>query len=164
MKVETLKDSYQLSSVQQGAIKGFWRQLLHGFGTSLVVDQAPQAPRQERVVLKSKKSIKASTSGLQSLAQQHQLTQYTVVQEPGLCFCGDSGEADVVFGASRACRHSSFAESGRWWDFAQHPARRVGVSPEMPLLPWLKQLQAEWLALETILGDGWVTYLAAPLV
>jgi len=85
MKVETLKDSYQLSSVQQELSKaeGFWRQLLHGFTapTPVVVDQAPQAPRQERVVLEQEIRLsKASTSGLQSLAQQHQLTLNTVVQ------------------------------------------------------------------------------------
>jgi len=66
MKVETLKDSYQLSSVQQSYPKQkFWRQLLHGFTapTPLVVDQAPQTPRQEKWFCWLSK---ASTSGLQS--------------------------------------------------------------------------------------------------
>ncbi|HIK04553.1 MAG TPA: amino acid adenylation domain-containing protein [Trichormus sp. M33_DOE_039] len=129
--------------------EGFWRKLLKGFTapTPLLVDSTPreQGGFGEQAIRISEKT----TAMLQSLAQQHQLTLNTLVQGAwALLLSRYSGESDVVFGATRACRHSSVvgAESMVGLLINTVPIR-VSVSGEKPLLTWLKELRSQWVAL-----------------
>ncbi len=93
----------------------FWRQSLQGFTTPtpLGVNQAARADKHQETSTVVEQEIRLSvesTSVLQSLAQQHQLTLNTLVQGAwALLLWRYSGEADIVFGATRACRKSSVA-------------------------------------------------------
>lgn len=132
--------------------ESFWRQLLQGFAapTPLAVDQIPKPEKQgSRFGEQEIRLSVVSTSMLQSLAQQHQLTLNTLVQAAwALLLSRYSGETNVVFGATRACRHSSVARAESMVGLLINTVPvRVEVSPEMPLLPWLKELRAQWIAL-----------------
>ena len=126
----------------------FWRQLLQGFTapTPLAIAHTPKKPNfgEQEVRL----SV-ASTSRLQSLAQQHQLTLNILVQGAwALLLSRYSNEFDVVFGATRACRRSSVAGAESMVGLLINTLPvRVSVSPELALLPWLQELRAQWICL-----------------
>jgi amino acid adenylation domain-containing protein len=132
--------------------ENFWRRSLSGFAvpTPLVVDtfQSPQSDNeghgQQAIHL-----TESLTSQLQSLAQQHQLTLNTLLQGAwALLLSRYSGETDVVFGATRACRRST-VEGGESMVglFINTLPVRIGASPEKRLLPWLKELRSQWVAM-----------------
>jgi non-ribosomal peptide synthetase component F len=86
---------------------------------------------------------------LQSLAKEHQLTLNTLVQGAwALLLSRYSGETDVVFSATKSCRRSTIAGAesmvGR---FINTLPVRVSVPARDALLPWLKKLRAQWVAL-----------------
>lgn len=134
--------------------KAFWQQTLRGFSapTSLIQDQKTDSmlarekfdiPEQEITL------SKAETSALKSLAQQHGLTLNTVLQGAWVLLLSRySGSEDVVFGATRACRHSTVKETKDMVGlFINMLPIRVQVSPEMLLIPWLKKLRAQWITM-----------------
>jgi amino acid adenylation domain-containing protein len=134
--------------------ENFWRSTLSGFTapTPLTVDRVHHLKFCEVDSGYGLQEIRLSetvTSGLQSLAQQHQLTFNTLVQGAwALLLSRYSGEEDVVFGATRACRRSAVegAESMVGLFINTLPVR-VRMSSEMPLIPWLKELRTQWIAL-----------------
>lgn len=135
--------------------EGFWRHLLKGFTapTPLVVDRAPKTGLEQGKSGWGEQEIRlsvASTSQLQSLAQQHQLTLNTLVQGAwALLLSRYSGEADVVFGATRACRRSSVAGAESMVGLLINTLPvLVSISPEVPLLLWLQALRAQWITLQ----------------
>ncbi|UKO97051.1 amino acid adenylation domain-containing protein [Nostoc sp. UHCC 0870] len=127
----------------------FWRDLLKGFTapTPLLVDSNPrnQSGFGEQAIRLSEKT----TAMLQSVAEQHQLTLNTLVQGAwALLLSRYSGESDVVFGATRACRHSSVAGAQSMVGLLINTLPvRVKVSGEKPLLTWLKELRSQWMVL-----------------
>ncbi|TAF05111.1 MAG: non-ribosomal peptide synthetase [Nostocales cyanobacterium] len=129
--------------------ENFWRNLLKGFiaPTPLLVDSNPseQSGFSEQEIRLSLKT----TAMLQSFAQQHQITLNTLVQGAwAILLSRYSGESDIVFGATRACRYSSVpgAESMVGLLINTLPMR-VQVTPEKPLLTWLKEMRSQWVAL-----------------
>jgi amino acid adenylation domain-containing protein len=89
------------------------------------------------------------TLSLNKLAEQHQLTLNTLLQGAwALLLSRYSGEREIVFGATRVCRHSSIegADSMVGLLINTLPVR-VNVSEEKLLLPWLEELRAQWIAM-----------------
>ena len=130
--------------------ENFWRQTLKGFTapTPMVVDLA-KSDEEEGYGKQGILLSETLTLGLQSLAQQHQLTLNTLVQGAwALLLSRYSGEKDVVFGATRACRRSALKSVESMVGlFINTLPVRVQVSPEKLLLPWLKELRVQWLAI-----------------
>ena len=132
----------------------FWRSRLSGFTvpTPLTVDRTHQlklSKVDDGYGVQDVRLSETVTSTLQSLAIQHQLTFNTLVQGAwALLLSRYSGEEDVVFGATRACRRSALegAESMVGLFINTLPVR-VSVSDEMPLIPWLKELRSQWIDL-----------------
>jgi amino acid adenylation domain-containing protein len=132
--------------------ENFWRSRLNGFyaPTSLTVERNHQLKSDE--LRYSQQEIRLSetlTSKLRFLASEHQLTFNTLVQGAwALLLSRYSGEEDVVFGATRACRRSAVegAESMVGLLINTLPLR-VQVLGEMPLLQWLKELRSQWISL-----------------
>jgi natural product biosynthesis luciferase-like monooxygenase protein len=88
------------------------------------------------------------TTALQTLAQEQELTLNTLVHGAwALLLSRYSGENDVVFGATRACRHSSLATVKSMVGLLINTLPvRVKISDQQ-LLPWLKDLRGQWVAL-----------------
>src|SRR5262249_6002699 len=116
--------------------------------TPLVVDHTSRN-RSGQETGNSKQAAQLSqtvTTALYSLARQHQLTLNTLVQGAwALLLSRYSGEEDVGFGATRACRYwagETEAESMIGLFINTLPLR-VRVPPEMELVPWLQALRAQ---------------------
>lgn len=128
----------------------FWRRSLHGFAAPTQVSVATKSEQQttsygtQEVLLSA-----ATTEALQSLAQEHQLTLNTLVQGAwAMLLSRYSGEDDVVFGATRACRHTELKDMESMVGlFINTLPVRVHVEPDSSLLPWLKELRTQWIAL-----------------
>lgn len=131
----------------------FWRDRLRAFTapTPLPRDRSTQVPTSDEEDY-GKQEIRISgtlLSALQSLAQSHQLTLNTSVQGAwAILLSRSSGEQDVVFGATRACRRSALdgAESMVGLFINTLPVR-IRVTPGEPLLSWLKTLRQQWITL-----------------
>jgi amino acid adenylation domain-containing protein len=133
--------------------EAFWRQMLSGFTapTPLVVERVARRGHSQELghgqeQLQFSETV---TSALKSLAQEHELTLNTLVNGAwALLLSRYSGEEDVVFGATRACRRSALqgAESMVGLFINTLPLR-VQVSPELSVLSWLKELRSQWIAL-----------------
>jgi surfactin family lipopeptide synthetase C len=135
----------------------FWRRQLKGFTTPtpLTVDRPPAKLSDDHNGadhgLQQIELSAALTSTLQSLAQQHHLTLNTLVQGAWVLLLSRySGETDVVFGATRACRRSALEGIGTESMvglFINTLPMRVRVPSDMPVLTWLKELRAQSLAM-----------------
>ena len=136
------------------AAESFWRSRLGGFPapTPLGVDRVrdTQPGEEEGYGKQSVQLSETLTSALRSLAHHH-LTPNTLLQGAwALLLNRYSGEEEVVFGATRAWDRSTLdgAESMVGL-FINTLPMRVRVSPEGLLLPWLKELRAQWKALQS---------------
>jgi amino acid adenylation domain-containing protein len=131
--------------------EGFWRQLLDGFTapTPLSVGRAYQARSHEETSIGEQAIVLSVTltSSMRRLAQQHQLTPNTFLQGAwGLLLSRYSGEQEVVFGATRACRRSVIHQAESMaGPFINTLPLRLDVPSETRLLPWLKRLRAQWV-------------------
>jgi len=112
------------------------------------------------------------TSALRMLAQDHQITLNTIVQGAwALLLSRFSGEDDVVFGVVRANRRSIVegAESMIGL-FVNTQPLRVHVDSEAALIPWLKQVRQQWMAMSghkqvpLVVVQGWSELPAGSLL
>ena len=89
------------------------------------------------------------TAALEILAREQQLTLNTLVQGAWVLLLGRySGETDVIFGATRACRHSSIETVKSMVGlFINTLPIRAQINDSTELLPWLTALRAQWVAL-----------------
>jgi len=133
--------------------ESFWRRTLNGFTapTPMLVngDHRTKSDEEEGYGKQEIRLTETLTSALQSLAQQQQITLNTLVQGAwAVLLSRYSSEEDVVFGATRACRRSALkgAESMVGLFINTLPVR-VCVSGEKLLLPWLKELRLQWMAM-----------------
>ena len=133
--------------------EAFLRQMLSGFTapTPLVVERVTRGGHSQELghgqeQLQFSKTV---TSALKSLAQEHELTLNTLVNGAwALLLSRYSGEEDVVFGATRACRQSALQGTESMVGlFINTLPLRVQVSPELSVLSWLKELRSQWIAL-----------------
>ena len=130
--------------------EGFWRRILEGFTapTPLVVDHVPVTRRKSEIGQGDEEIWLSTetTSALQSLAEENQLTLNTIVVGAwSLSLSRYSDEAEVVFGVTRACRRSAIEGAETMMGlFINTLPMRVRVSPEAALVPWLKELRAQF--------------------
>lgn len=135
-----------------GQAELFWREKLKGFVAPTPLVRSAAAREADSSCRHAAREIALSasvTNSLQSLAGKNKLTLNTMVQAAwALLLSRYSGEKDVIFGATRSCRHSGVdgAESMVGLFINTLPLR-LEVQPEMALLPWLKYVRSCWVAL-----------------
>jgi amino acid adenylation domain-containing protein len=133
--------------------KDFWRRMLEGVdkptpAVDSISDRTIEINFKEYKKQETRLSAKL-TRALQSVAKQHGITPNTIFQGAwALLWSRYSGQQDVVFGATRACRHSGVkgAESMVGLFINNLPVR-ISVSPNTQLLPWLKEIRSKWIAM-----------------
>lgn len=133
--------------------EAFWRERLSGFRlpTPLVVDTPPEtasAPPQDN---DEQAFIFPAdfTAVLHKFAQAHRLTVNTVLQGAwALLLSRYSGEDDIVFGSTRACRRSTLSGTNEEMVglFINTLPMRVRLPSDMPILSWLHALRAQQVA------------------
>jgi amino acid adenylation domain-containing protein/thioester reductase-like protein len=127
----------------------FWRQALKGFSqpTPLQVNRIhPGQLNPEQEYAEQQRYLPTTTTTtLQMLARQQQVTVNTLVQAAwALLLSRYSGETDVVFGATVAGRPAELAGVEEMIGlFINTLPVRVQVQPDLSLVTWLKELQAQ---------------------
>jgi len=139
--------------------EAFWREQLRGFSAPTPIPIAKRYGTGEKSLEQQAASASyavrelrlspTSTTALQDLAETHDLTLNTLLQGAwALLLSRYSTCEDVVFGATRDCRHSGINTIESMVGLLSNilPVR-VKVTYEKLLLPWLKSLQAQEVAL-----------------
>jgi natural product biosynthesis luciferase-like monooxygenase protein len=136
--------------------KRFWRERLAGFVTPTTLDalQIPAARAQGTGKPSGHDTVRlriprAASDAIRAKCAAHGLRVATFVEAAwALVLSAFSGEDDVVFGSTRACRRSSVpgAEAIVGLFINTLPVR-TKVAPEKPLLAWLRELRANQVAL-----------------
>jgi amino acid adenylation domain-containing protein len=130
------------------AAETFWRERLKGFTrpTPLMFAtrrEGETGPRHGELEWRLPASV---TTRLQSFAERNGLTLGTVVQGAwALLSSRATGEREVLFGATRACRYSELDGADSMVGlFINTLPLRVTVEPELEWLPWLQRLRCQW--------------------
>ncbi|MDX6695909.1 MAG: hypothetical protein QOF02_3512 [Blastocatellia bacterium] len=134
--------------------EAFWRETLAGFrrATPLNVEREVKSlPDREEGYDEQQILIRqATTSALQSLAQQNQLTFNTLIQGAwALLLSRYSGEPDLIFGVVFAGRPPAIqGVESMVGVFVNTLPMRVQLPPRTPLIPWLKKLQTQQVLMQ----------------
>jgi amino acid adenylation domain-containing protein/non-ribosomal peptide synthase protein (TIGR01720 family) len=134
------------------AAQGFWKEYLTGFNapTPLVVDHKSS---KEEVAYQQGEAWEildsTTTARLRDVAQSEDLTMNSLVMGAwAILLHRYSGEADVVFGATRACRKSSVPGADETIGlFINTVPVRVQLSDDLPLLSVFRAVRQQWLDL-----------------
>ncbi|MDZ7959078.1 MAG: amino acid adenylation domain-containing protein [Aulosira sp. DedQUE10] len=121
----------------------FWRNTLKGFTAPTPLGIKPIAHQQSTEEGEQEIRLSAvTTSALQSLAKQHQLTLNTLVQGAwALLLSRYSGKEDIIFGATVSGRPPGLPKAEAMVGlFINTLPVRVQINSDQFLLPWLKQL------------------------
>jgi non-ribosomal peptide synthetase component F len=143
--------------------KDFWLEFLKGFENPTRLDLFP--PRSQTSEDSSGRGVndcllsREDTESLRAFATRHDVALGTLIQVSwSVLLARYSGQDDVLFGATRACRHSSIdgAESVVGLLMNTVPMR-VRLPPDLLVLECLKRVRADWVAVRayehTSLGD-----------
>ncbi|HEY9667535.1 MAG TPA: condensation domain-containing protein, partial [Coleofasciculaceae cyanobacterium] len=135
----------------------FWRTLLQGFTTPIQLPEFSHlAPatidsdyREKSSEVQEVRLSVATTSRLQTLGKEQDVTLNTIIQGAwALLLNRYSNQDDVVFGTIRACRHSALEGMESMVGlFINTVPMRVRVESDSLLLPWLKELRSQSIAL-----------------
>jgi hypothetical protein len=138
-----------LQGLDLAQAEAFWRQTLQGAPPSpLLSRQSGSATAAEGQPGHSTHELRLSTTVtrvLQALAQKHDFTLNTILQGAwALLLSRYSGAADVIFGATRACRRSTVPGADEMVGvFINTLPVRVRVPADRELIPWLQELRAQ---------------------
>lgn len=133
-----------LETADLAKAESFWREYLRGF---TLANQVPaldgtdsnESGRGELEIALSEET----TAALRNFAAQEGFTVNTVVQGAWALLLGRySGSADVVFGATRACRNFAPDAASMVGTFINTLPVRVHIDNDLQLVGWLKQLRA----------------------
>ncbi|MFP2933568.1 condensation domain-containing protein, partial [Pyxidicoccus sp. 3LG] len=128
----------------------FWKSQLGGFSAPTPLPGRRPAGRGSHAHSRGDAALVLSastTTALQDFARQHQLTLNTLAQGTWAVLLGRHADTDdVVFGATAAGRPPELpGVNGMLGMFINSLPVRARLSPEQPLLPWLRELQASQL-------------------
>jgi amino acid adenylation domain-containing protein len=131
--------------------EAFWRDLLKDFDSPTPLPGANVSGRLNTRGRHAEKTFhlsEALTDRLTALARQEGYTLNTVLQGAwALLLSAYSNQDDVVFGATRACRHSALEGANAMIGlFINTVPVRVKIRPEATLTGWLKELRRQHVA------------------
>ena len=132
----------------------FWRDFLQGFSTptplpvSTRMSPADANDGGDRAIHEALLS-EQETSALMAFAATHDLTLGTLLQAAWAALLGRYGGGDdVVFGATRACRHTPVPGIASMIGLLINTVpMRVRLDPDRPVLEWLREVRAAWVAM-----------------
>jgi amino acid adenylation domain-containing protein/non-ribosomal peptide synthase protein (TIGR01720 family) len=130
----------------------YWRQALGGYRAPVEI-RLPRAADDADLERGNKamhelRLSRSLTSRLQAAAGSRQITLNTLLQAAwALLIHHYSGEQDIVFGATRACRRSAFDAGDRVGLFINTLPMRVRIHPEAALSDMFQELRAQQLSL-----------------
>ena len=126
----------------------FWRNCLRGFTrpTPLMFETRSDLGDESARGEKETRLSESVTRRLQDIASTNGLTLNTMVQGAWALLCSRAtGEEEVLFGATRACRRSGLSDAPSMIGmFINTLPLRVRVDRHRQWLPWLQQLRSQW--------------------
>jgi amino acid adenylation domain-containing protein/non-ribosomal peptide synthase protein (TIGR01720 family) len=136
--------------------EAYWRRALAGFGAPTPLPVARAVPEEggaepgggaHEIILGA-----GATERLNAFAARHGLTLHTLVQGAwAILLHRYSGEEDIVFGATRACRRSVFPDAGDMVGlFINTLPMRVGVEDETGVVAFLAEIRARQVAVRAV--------------
>ena len=137
-----------LRGLDLGSAETYWRDYLKGFTapTPLVIDRALVDEGRTTAIqgVSEQRLSMETTTALRTFAASQGVTLNTLLQTAwAILLHRYSREADVVFGATRACRRSAFADADQMVGlFINTLPLRVRISPEKRLGDLLKEVRA----------------------
>jgi amino acid adenylation domain-containing protein len=141
-KIEACINYSSVHDLTDTDLERFWKDFLKGFTapTPFVVDRT--VLRREPIEIEYGEQTKALASGFEHQIKQYGIEISTFIQAGwALLLNRYTGEDDVLFGIQGAASEQPL------FSFAHPLPMRVSIVPEASLLPWLKQLQAQWATL-----------------
>ena len=126
----------------------FWKRQLRDFSAAKPLNMSRSSSGGNRGYGNQETYLPASlTADMKSFAQRHGLTLNTLIQGAwALLLSRYTGEKDVVFGATRACRHLPLEGLGAMVGlFINTVPVRAGTASGTRVLPWLKGLRSQWV-------------------
>jgi amino acid adenylation domain-containing protein len=134
--------------------KHFWRDFLQGFSAptplpvSTQMSPAGGSDGGDRAIHEAVLS-EEETSALRAFAATHDLTLGTLLQAAWAALLGRYGGGDdVVFGATRACRHTPVPGVASMIGLLINTVpMRVRLDPDRPVLEWLREVRAAWVSI-----------------
>lgn len=143
-----------VSNKEFAEAEDFWRSMLSGLPapTTLPFDHDRHSKAAiENFGKQTTRFCDKATNALQSLAEQHQLTPNTFLQGAwALLLSRYTGETSVVFGATRAGRHPGIQGVDSIVGLLINTVPvSVCTNSDSFLLPWLKELRTQWIAMRT---------------
>jgi amino acid adenylation domain-containing protein len=131
----------------------FWKAYFSGISqtTDYVIDRVgpARAPRADGAG-KERVELSAELTGeIESFARRYDITINTMLQGAwALLLARYSDRSDIVFGATRAGRQSSIEDTaGMVGVLINTLPVRIAVTSDAPLIGWLKQIRAQWIAM-----------------
>jgi amino acid adenylation domain-containing protein len=140
-----------LSQLDHDVSKDYWQNMLSGYRTPAHLDlngrQGGNLDGSNRGSQESRLSA-VLTAALSARAREMSVTLNTLLQGAwALLLHHYTGEPDIVFGATRACRRSALGGADDMVGLLINTLPvRVSVDPEAELAPWLRQLRAQQVA------------------
>ena len=138
-----------LRSQDLGPAEAFWRNALAGFRAPTPVGiDGDRAAEPAGIGVGERRLGEAATLPLREFAHRHGLTLNTLVQGAwALLLHRYTGEEDVVFGSTRACRRSALGGADDLVGLLINTLPvRVRVRADSALVPWLRLLREQQLA------------------
>ena len=142
-----------LRKLDHGAAKSYWQSVLSGFRAPTPLGVALDREAEHvtgRVWGAHEIRLPATlTTALKERAREASVTLNNLLQGAwALLLHRYSGESDIVFGATRACRRSAVSGADDMVGlFINTLPMRVRIDPEARLVPWLQQLRAQQVGL-----------------
>ena len=137
-----------LAQRDQAPDEAYWREVLRGFEAPTPLGFAREAGDGPAEIHELWARLSAElTAALGALAESNGLTVNTLLQGAwAVLLSRYSGEADIVFGTTRACRHSGVeGGAGMVGLLINTVPLRVQVQPDRPVVPWLSDLRRRWV-------------------
>jgi len=143
-----------LSQVESSEARTFWTQYLRGYTPPPALrlrddDFLESNEDKHRQPAYQRRTLPGElTSALKLTAKQNEITLNTLVQGSWALLLGHYyASQDIVFGATRACRHGSISGSESIIGLLINTLPlRVDVDPQQPLREWLRDLRRQQLA------------------
>ncbi|MDP8909370.1 MAG: amino acid adenylation domain-containing protein [Chloroflexota bacterium] len=142
-----------LRGLDLASAESYWRDRLSGFTTPtpLVVDRGATDEQRTSDIqgVFERRLSREQTTALRELAASRDVTVNTLLQSAwAILLHRYSRETEVVFGATRACRHSAFPDADEMVGlFINTLPLRVRLDPEAPLGELLKDVRAQQVEL-----------------
>jgi natural product biosynthesis luciferase-like monooxygenase protein len=137
------QQAYQEQTGQEA--EKYWRDALNGFSAATPLPELPAGPQPEQADYAEQSSSLPNTAALLDFSRTHEIPMSMLVEAAwALVLARNSGEEDVVFGVTRACRKSTVPRADETVGlFINTLPLRVRFPENSSVIAWLRALNGQ---------------------